>query len=184
VKLSILILILYLTAQAQPMLPPLPMKSLAKPVRNFAVTLAWSSSADTNVTGYNIYHGGVSRIYTNNVNVGTPLTCTVSNLLRGSTYFFAATAYNALGMESDYSNETSYRVPVPPVPPRVITITVISGLEQIEVSGRRSEVGPTSDRQPLTSALWTNTLTLTNPPGSAAFFRGTLAPVQVKLENL
>jgi hypothetical protein len=76
-----------------------------------SVTLAWSPSADTNVIGYNVYHGIASRTYTHRVDVGPPLTCTISNLLEGVCYYFAATAYNILGMESDYSNECGYCVP-------------------------------------------------------------------------
>jgi hypothetical protein len=76
-----------------------------------SVTLAWSPSADTNVIGYNIYYGVASSTYTNRIDRGSALTATVSNLVEGTTYYFAATAYNLLGMESDYSNEASYTVP-------------------------------------------------------------------------
>lgn len=46
---------------------------------------------------------------TNVINVGTNLTGTVSNLLPGFTYYFAATAYdtNVPSLESDYSSEVS-----------------------------------------------------------------------------
>jgi hypothetical protein len=89
---------------------------LAGRVSSFAlqsVTLAWDPSADTNVVGYNIYYGVASRTYTNHIDVGNTLTATVSNLVEGTTYYFAATAYNGLGMESDYSNETSWTAPWP-----------------------------------------------------------------------
>jgi hypothetical protein len=76
-----------------------------------SVTLAWSPSADTNVIGYNIYYGRASRTYTNKVDVGNVLTATVSNLVEGTTYYFAATAYNIIGMESTFSGEVTYSVP-------------------------------------------------------------------------
>ena len=36
-----------------------------------------------------------------------------SNLASGATYFFAVTAYDTNGLESDYSSEVSYTVPLP-----------------------------------------------------------------------
>src|SRR5690242_10304449 len=77
-----------------------------------AVTLAWDASTDPMVTGYNIYSGTVSHGYTNIVNAGTATSLTLSNLVPGTTYYFAATTYTLSGLESDYSLETAYTVPV------------------------------------------------------------------------
>lgn len=76
-----------------------------------SVTLAWEPSPSTNVTGNKVYYGGASRTYTNSINVGTNLTCTISNLVLGGTYYFTATAYNSSAVESVYSNEAYYNVP-------------------------------------------------------------------------
>jgi len=78
-----------------------------------SVTLAWDASPSPEVTGYKIYFGPSSRNYTNVINVGNVLVATVTNLSTGGTYFFAATAYDGGGLESDFSNEVSYTVPVP-----------------------------------------------------------------------
>jgi hypothetical protein len=75
-----------------------------------SVTLAWNTSADPTVVGYNIYYGVVSRTYTNVVNVGNTTNVTISGLVEGATYYFAATAYNTLGLESNFSGEASYTV--------------------------------------------------------------------------
>jgi|FAXJ01.1.fsa_nt_gi hypothetical protein len=56
------------------------------------------------------------RTYTNIVDVGTNLTATVSNLVLGVTYYFAATCYDTNLLESDYSSEASYIVPVLALP--------------------------------------------------------------------
>jgi fibronectin type 3 domain-containing protein len=69
------------------------------------VTLAWDASPDPSVTGYRVYYGGASGTYTNSLQVGNVTTTTVSNLLLGATYYFAATAYDSAGTESDFSNE-------------------------------------------------------------------------------
>lgn len=76
-----------------------------------SVTLAWNRSADTNVTGYNLYDGGASHTYTNVINAGNATNATVSGLTSGKTYYFAATAYDSLGLESGFSSEASYTVP-------------------------------------------------------------------------
>ena len=43
---------------------------------------------------------------------GTNLTVSVSNLVEGTTYYFAATAVDTNGLESDYSTEVSTLIPV------------------------------------------------------------------------
>lgn len=75
------------------------------------LTLSWNPSADPTVTGYKIYYGTSSCHYTNNVTVGNVTTATISNLNAGVTYYFSATAFDATGTESDFSNETSFIVP-------------------------------------------------------------------------
>ena len=70
-------------------------------------TLAWDHSTATNVVTYRIYYGPRSGVYTNMVEVGYVTTATVSNLVEGAAYYFAATAVSAEGLESEYSNEAS-----------------------------------------------------------------------------
>src|SRR6516165_4972693 len=70
-----------------------------------SLTLAWDSSADTNVVGYRVYYGSTTRSYTNSVDVGNATSATISGLQDGSTHYFAATAYNNIGLESAYSSE-------------------------------------------------------------------------------
>jgi hypothetical protein len=74
------------------------------------LTLTWNASADTNVTGYKIYYGTVSQVYTNWLDAGNTTNFVVSGLVAGTTYFFAATTYDALGDESDFSAEISEQI--------------------------------------------------------------------------
>ncbi len=76
-----------------------------------SVTLAWDASPDASAVGYRIYYGPASGVYTNSATVGNVTTAVLTNLVNGSTYYFAATAYNSVGEESPFSNETSYNVP-------------------------------------------------------------------------
>jgi len=77
------------------------------------VKLAWNPSPDPIVAGFNIYYGGASGVYTNKTSVGTATNLTISNLVIGTTYYFAETTYSAAGAESALSSEVSYTVPTP-----------------------------------------------------------------------
>jgi MBG domain-containing protein len=77
------------------------------------VTLAWNASTDPAVTSYNLYYGSLSQAYTDLIVVGTNTTVTVSNVTAGMTYFFAATAVDSNGLESGFSGELAYQVPLP-----------------------------------------------------------------------
>ena len=79
------------------------------------VTLAWDASVSTNVAGYRVYWGTNSRAYCCVTNAGLALTQAVALAHRGR-WFFAATAYDTNGLESDFSSEVSWESkPGPPV---------------------------------------------------------------------
>ncbi len=80
---------------------------LSNPANSAQVTLQWDASSDPDVAGYKIHYGYASRDYSAHIDVGKTNTYTVANLQDGLTYYFAATAYDALG-ESNYSGEVVY----------------------------------------------------------------------------
>jgi hypothetical protein len=86
--------------------------SLTPHTNRGTVTLAWDYICGTSndVTGYRIYVGNASRAYSNVVSVSmcTNRTGTVSNIIPGVTYYFAATALAESALESDYSDELTY----------------------------------------------------------------------------
>jgi Immunoglobulin domain len=98
-----------------------------------SVTFGWELSTDSNVAGYNIYYGTVSHVYDNKVSVGNVATATISGLVEGATYYFAATTYDALNQESLLSDEISYTVPMddptqsPTITGTLTTNTAITG---------------------------------------------------------
>lgn len=92
---------------------------LAGSAKAQSITLAWDPVSG--VSGYKLYQGGASRVYSNSVDAGTTTQRTLSNITIGKTYYFAVTAYNSSGIESDYSSEITYTVPVSGNP--VITLT-------------------------------------------------------------
>jgi hypothetical protein len=122
-----------------------------------SVTLAWNASTDPIVAGYNVYYGGASGAYTNEISVGNATNATISGLVQGTTYYFAATTYAASGMESPFSSEVSYLVPMnAPIvnqPPTLNTISNLiinknASLQTVNLSGITS--GATNENQTLT----------------------------------
>lgn len=88
--------------------------ALSTTVQADSVTLAWNRSPDPTVTGYNIYYGGTSGTYTNKVSAGSATNATISGLVPGATYYFAATTYYSLSLsvESALSSAVSYTMPI------------------------------------------------------------------------
>ena len=88
------------------------------------VTVAWDATTDPSVTAYKVYWGANTRFYTNFVTVAAPNTqVTISNLVRGTMYYIAATSVATNGLESEFSNEVTYRPPLPPTAP-VIRLSI------------------------------------------------------------
>ena len=148
-----------------------------------SVSLAWNPSSGTNIAGYRIHYGGASRTYTNMVSAGSATSATISNLTGGATYYFAATAYDTSGLESDFSNEATNTLAMPPnQPPTLNAITSVTvnedaGAQVVSLSGISS--GSASESQTLTitatsdttSVIPNPTVTYTSPntTGSLSF---------------
>ena len=73
---------------------------LAGPVYGAQVTIAWDANTDPEVTGYRLYHGTASGQYASLSDVSNQTACTLGGLEAGTTYFFAATAYDSQGNQS------------------------------------------------------------------------------------
>jgi len=122
----------------------------------------WSPNTETNLAGYKIYYGTASGSYTSAVDVGNPpaidgqVTATLSGFTAGVTYYFAATAYDTDGFESDYSTEVVWTVPVEVVSPPTASDTVLSIAEDTAGSGQLA--GLSQDGSALTYQLVTSGL--------------------------
>jgi hypothetical protein len=78
------------------------------------VTMSWdppTTNTDgtplTDLAGYKVYFGITSQNYSHTMDVGNVTVYTVGNLTEGLVYYFAVTAYDTSGNESEYSNEAS-----------------------------------------------------------------------------
>lgn len=111
----------------------------------YSLNLSWGdSSPSPGVTGYRVYYGTESGNYTNSVVAGNVTTATISGLSNGVDFYFAITAFDEDGLESDFSNESSYRQ---------------------ELSGARMQIHSVSDGQFM--------LTVTGPPGNTYYVLAT-----------
>src|SRR5438445_108665 len=85
------------------------------------VTLAWDPNTEPDLAGYKVYYGTSSGSYQFSVDVGNLTSYTLSGLLDGRIYYFAATAYNSSLDESGFSNEASKAIA--DVAPPTVSIT-------------------------------------------------------------
>lgn len=81
------------------------------------VDLAWDPSPDA--IGYKLHIGYESKKFTHHFDAGNSVRYLVSGLIPGISYFFTVTAYDKDDVESDFSNEVSFK---PAIPPYSITI--------------------------------------------------------------
>jgi hypothetical protein len=79
------------------------------------------------VIGYKFHYGTVSKNYQYTVDVENNTSCSISGLAEGTSYYFAATAYNDKNLESSYSEELAYTIPdtLPPPSPSPVDTTPV-----------------------------------------------------------
>jgi hypothetical protein len=155
------------------------------------VTLAWDPNTETNLTGYKLYYGFESGNYTHTIDVGNQTSYSISDLESNVVHYFAATAYDSSGNESDFSEEVSYLVPTenrPPVADAGPDQTVIEGVT-VMLDGTNSTdpdgdavsylweqtSGPTVDLSDTTDGRLTFTAPDVGPDGASLSFRLTVS---------
>ena len=74
------------------------------------ITFVWPAVTNSPVTGYRLYCGTASQVYTTSYDAGSSTQFTVSGLSNGVTYYFAVKSYNAV-LESPASSPEVSVVP-------------------------------------------------------------------------
>jgi hypothetical protein len=132
-----------------------------------SVTLAWDPSPSTEVTGYRVYYGTASGTYAAFLSVGNTNRATVTGLVAGVRYYFAATALSSSGLESPFSTEVSQLVPSPTQPTLTARITP-QKYALLSVTGPAGYTYEVQASQTFSKWLVLGTITL-SPTGSAQF---------------
>lgn len=112
-----------------------------------ALTLAWDPNTEDDLAGYSVYYGIQSGNYDSVIDAGNVAQYTVSNLEPETQYYFAVTAYDTSGNESDLSEEVgSITSEAPPPEPPLEVVSVISpnGRETLRSGGTQTIVWQTN----------------------------------------
>lgn len=133
-----------------------------------SVTLVWNPSSGTNIAGYNIYYGAASRTYTNTINVGNVTNATISGLISGTVYYFAATAYDTSALESDYSTEVVF-TNVTATPPTIVLSSPDSGASYVAPATITLAANATANGHTVTKVQFYNGTTLLAEDASAPY---------------
>jgi hypothetical protein len=147
-----------------------------------SVTLAWDPPASpADIASYNLYYGATSGVYTNVVLAGAATNATITALVPGATYFFAATTVDTLGLESDFSNEAAFSVPGMNQPPTLaalanLTVAENAGQQTVPLAGISS--GAANEYQTLSLTVFSSnpsvvpnpTLSYSSPNASGSLF--------------
>ncbi len=89
------------------------------------VTLYWDRNAESDIAGYRIHYGTLSAPYSKLVDVQTT-SAKIPNLVAGTTYIFAVSAYNTAGVESAYSSPIAHFATATPLGGQKVTLDNIS----------------------------------------------------------
>jgi Bacterial Ig domain len=144
--------------------------SFAASTQAQSVTLAWDANPSPGIVGYRLYQGGDSGTYTNVIAVGNVTSNQVSGLIPGATYFFAATDYDTNSLESAFSNEISYTVPLTTNPPPTLSMTSpANGAVYTAPAAINLAAGVTANGHTITQVQFFNGATMLGSAASAPY---------------
>jgi len=72
-----------------------------------AIVLDWTPNSEADIAGYKVHYGTASGLYNQVTDVGSSVGFMQRGLMPGMRYYFALTAYDTSGNESEYSEEVS-----------------------------------------------------------------------------
>ncbi|HTD68060.1 MAG TPA: hypothetical protein VK846_16165 [Candidatus Limnocylindria bacterium] len=91
------------------------------------VVLEWDANPESSIAGYRVYIGLQSRQYDTNHEVGLATQMPLPPLEPCRTYYFAVTAYDGDGIESEFSEEVTYTTSEPITATPLTDVSVDAG---------------------------------------------------------
>lgn len=91
-------------------IPPTP-DPTPQPIGPAVATITWDANTEADLAGYKLYYSTDRTFPDPGIDVGLVTTYTVDGLERGKTYYFAVTAYNTSGNESEKSETRQVFIP-------------------------------------------------------------------------
>ena len=93
--------------------PPSPPTGIRTQTGDNFIQIFWNPSPESNVTGYNVYVGASYQGKYQWIGSTRSTTYIDRGAANGTTYYYAVTAYDADGNESDLSRDVAYDIPRP-----------------------------------------------------------------------
>lgn len=116
------------------------------------VIMEWDPNSEATLAGYKAYYGTQSRNYTVSRDVGNQTSYVITGLTAGTKYFFAVTAYDVDGYESDYSEEVVCTIPNSPIT-TTISGTATTTIPAITTTTTAITTNTTSIPVPITTTI-------------------------------
>ncbi len=92
---------------------------------NVSLSLDWDQNSEPDIGGYRVHYGTVDAPYTEVLDVPSN-SASITDLVAGSTYIFAVSAYTTAGAESEYSTPITVFANATPNGPQQATLDNIS----------------------------------------------------------
>ena len=93
--------------------PPSPPTGLRTQTGDNFIQIFWNPNPETDIAGYNIYVGATYEGKYQWIGSATGYSYTDRGAVNGTTYYYAVTAYDFDGNESDLSKDVAYDIPRP-----------------------------------------------------------------------
>jgi fibronectin type 3 domain-containing protein len=102
------------------------------PVLGASIQVTWNPNTESDLAGYKVYYGTASGVYGEPITVVNPA-YTLTTVQDKTTYYFAISAFDTSGNESEKSNEISIYVPdvTPPAKPTGLMQRLVAWLKSI-----------------------------------------------------
>ena len=140
--------------------PPLNPQNLSAAVQGNGVQVTWQAVSVSDLSGYKVYYGLQSRLYSPSIPVGSVTAYTLTGLEAGKKYYLAVTAVDTSDNESGYSPEKIVDIPMAAVDtaPVVTIASPVSSGTYTSLTSTVTLTGSATDDKGISQVKWSNSL--------------------------